>query len=991
MWPALRILPSGAVLLLLTLPVALTAQTGRLQGRVLDASSQRPLQGAQVLVVGTGAGTVSGANGRYLIMNVPAGPQTVRVQLIGYGQTEREVDIPAGGTATLDIALDQSAIELGEVVVTGQGEAVQRRQLSTTVDVIGEQEIALAPAVTVDQLLQGRVEGATVNMQSAQPGTSSLIRFRGVKSVFASQTPVIYIDGVRVDNDASTAAGTGGEQSSALADLLTADIERIEIIKGGAASTLYGSDAANGVIQIFTKKGRPGAPRITVRTEMGQDVPELKYMFDVGLTFPDQVEAGEVPADFLEREFFRTGFYQRYHAGVSGGESAFTYNVSANVQNGEGIQPKNDNTLYALRGGLVAHASERFQIDFSGSYTRSSFGRLYNGTAIADPLTTFEVGDALFFSGADSLRQALRIFLMPDIDEQVDRFLFSTAGNYRASDLISARLAVGVDTRASEQRQFHPIGFTPGEIRGGIFRFDRKFNSVTLEAATTLSWPRGDWFESSLTLGAQGFRDVENVLFATGVGFALPGAPQVDQAAIIDASEARSEVFNGGYFAAERLTLWDRLTLDAGVRLDFNSAFGEEVGFEAYPKAGIAYVLSEEPFFRDAIGFISDLKLRAAYGQAGKFPQPFLRDRTFNAISFRGESAPRFDNPGNFDLAPEVTSTREAGFDLGALNNRLGLSFTWYDATTDDALMFVPEPPTTGQGTQLRNVGQITNTGIEVGANATLLNRRDYVWTVNATFQTVDNRVTDMSGAAPFFVEAQKYVCGPPHDCDPDSPGLEEMPVGAWYLTTPIDTNGDGFPDASERRFTGTSALPDRSGSFGTRLTMFNRLTVSALADWATGFDVFDWGSVWATFNGIFREELLECPEVREDPEAALNCPAAFPIRYDLSGEPVRRSNGSLVRFSQSAARSAFIQPGDYLKFRELSARYTVPEGWLARTGLAAASVYGSWRNVATFSQNILIDPELNGISGGGLALGGESSITLSPPKMFRLGVEVNF
>ena len=290
----------GLVLALGASPPDAAAQTtGTIVGQVVDAQSGRPLLDAQVSVPGTGRGVLSNASGRFTLLNVTAGQMTVRVDLIGYTSQEQQVTVQSGQTAQATFRLAQDAISLEELVVTGVGKETERRKLSTSVDVLSAEEISQIPVTSVDQLLQGRVAGATVNAQSAQAGTASLINFRGTSSVFGSQTPVIYVDGVRVDNSQSTAAGTGGEQSSALADLLTSDIERIEITKGGAASTLYGSDAATGVIQIFTRRGRPGDARFTVRSEFGYDQPELKYMFDTPLAFPDRVESGETSPTFM--------------------------------------------------------------------------------------------------------------------------------------------------------------------------------------------------------------------------------------------------------------------------------------------------------------------------------------------------------------------------------------------------------------------------------------------------------------------------------------------------------------------------------------------------------------------------------------------------------------------------------------------------------------------------------------------------------------------
>lgn len=959
MIPKLRSIP---VLALLGLLGALAsaedaeAQTGTLAGQVVDAQSARPLVDAQVSIPGTGVGALTNTNGRFVLRNAPVGQQTVRVDLIGYSSAEQSVTVAVNQTAEVTFRLDQDAIALEELVVTGVGRETERRKLSTSVDVISAEEISQAPVTSVDQLLQGRVAGATVNAQSAQAGTASLINFRGTSSVFGAQTPVIYVDGVRVDNDQSTAAGTGGEQSSALADLLTSDIERIEVTKGGAASTLFGSDAATGVIQIFTKRGRPGETRFTFRSEYGFDQPELKYMFDVPLTFPDEVEAGNVTPTFMEDNFWRTGFSQNQYLSVSGGTDAVTYNMSGRIQNDEGVQPKNESTIYAVRGRVEAHMTEDITVDFSGNYTRSAYQRLFNGTAIADPLTTFEVGDALFFSGAGSLQDALDIFLEPDIDETVNRFIFSGGFRWAISPEWFFRLNTGLDYRGSSQRILEPIGFTPGEPTGQLTRYDRNFTSFSLDAATGYTWASADGnLSNDLSVGVQGYRNDETRFSSTGTTFALPGAPDFDEAADISSFEINEEVFSGGLYIDESLDLWSKLTLSGGVRFDGSTTFGDEVSYEVYPKAGASYLLSNEDFF--PTGFVNQLKVRAAYGETGKPPTPFDKDRSFSAISFRGESAPRFDNPGNPDLQPERTSTVEVGFDASFWNNRVGLDFTWYDATTQDALIEVPEQPVTGQGTQLRNLGEISNRGIELGWNVQVLNLQNVAWTVGGTFQTVDNEVTDMGGAAAFFAESQKRVA-------------EGHPVGAWYVTTPIDTNGDGLPDDSELRFTGGQPTPDKSGSFNTSLRLGTHWTITSMADFARGHQVMDYGSVWSTFNGIYRREEIEG--------------VTFPVRYGLDGSEIGR-------YGQSSARSAFIYDGDWVKWRELTVRYELPENLAAVLRSERGSIYASGRNLWIWSANDLIDPELNGLSGDGLALGGESSITASAPRRFRFGLELSF
>ncbi len=956
------------------------AQTGVVQGLVVDAASMRPLSNVQILVAGTGIGQLTNSSGRYVLLNVPAGEHTVQATLIGFDEATQTVTVTAGQTATADIQMASTAISLNEIVVTGVGAETTRRALGTSVEVLAAEDFELAPVQSVDQLLQGRVAGATVNATSAQPGTGSLINFRGVSSVFGAQTPVIYVDGVRVDNDQSTAAGTGGEQSSALADILVSDIERIEVTKGGAASTLFGSDAATGVIQIFTKKGTPGAPRITARIERGIETPELKYIFDMGLIFPERVESGEITERFMRDLYFKNGQTQNYYVGVSGGTADVTYSVSGRLEDLTGTQPRDASTNYNIRGGLQASLSEDFTLEFSGNYVRHNFERLYNGSAIADPLTTFEVGDALFFSGASTLHEALDIFLLPQIDEAVNRFIFSAGARWNIMDDLSFRMTLGTDNRNNQQRTYEPIGFTPGEPTGELRRWDRSFTSVSLDGGLTYGWESiGGTVGSSTTVGVQGFREEESVIWGMGRSFALPGTFDFDAAAVITAGEGNVEVFNGGFYVDERVSLWDKLYVGGGFRIDAGSSFGDNIDTELYPKATGSYILSEDV----GLPLVDELKVRAAYGQTGKFPGAFLKDRTFSATSFRGESAPRFANPGNEDLRPEKTSTIEAGIDAALWDNRIGLDLTAYEARTTDALFSVPRQPVTGQGTQQENVGEILNRGVEVALNLQLLNTQSLAWSIGGTFNYNHNEVTDMGGVPEFSAEGgQKRVTGCWTQSDPnDESTCRGGPVGAWYLTMPVDTNGDGLTDGSERAFTGSFPVPDKSGSANTTVSIGNDLTITALADWAGGHDVFDYGSVWATFNGIYRRELVRCGM---EEGAAEGCAYAFPTQY--------RADGTVRgKYSQSAARSGFLYDGDYFKLREVSLRYLLPEDWADAVGAGRATVYANGRNLWIWSRNQMIDGELNGLSGGGLRLGGESSITLSPNRTFRFGVEVVF
>jgi TonB-dependent SusC/RagA subfamily outer membrane receptor len=795
------------------------------------------------------------------------------------------------------------------------------------------------------------------------------MNFRGITSVFSNQTPVIYVDGIRVDNSSNTSFSFGGETTSALSEILTNDIERIEVTKGGAASTLYGSDAANGVIQIFTADGDPGETNVTFRTKQGVDFPVSRFFQDTGFSFPDRTapDSGTPDAgrtNFIEDEFLQRGYSQDYYLGVSGGSEAITYNVSGRLQTGDGVQPNNANTLYALRGKIGTDFTEDVSVQFSGAYTRSNFTRVSNGTAIEDPLTMLEVGDALRFTGTNSLQDALRVATLPEIKEGVDRYRLSAKADYKPNPLFNSSLTVGIDGRVNEQRALFPRGadFLTGNTNGGLTRFNRDFKSLTLEYRGTISYPREGPLTSDFTFGAQGFRDEESQVWVEAEGFALPGTEDIGEAATKTSDELREQVFNGGFYFKEQLGYEDRLFFSVGFRMDGNSAFGAEAGLQSYPSAEFSYILSDESFWTGSLETVlSQLKLRAAWGQTGNFPDPFTKDVTFQATSFRGTSAPRFDNPGNENLGPERTSTLEGGFESSFLDGRFGIDFTVYRSRTTDALFEVPEQPATGQGEQFRNVGEIRNVGTELSADVSILEMENLFWQVGGNWSWNRNEMVSLGGTAPFNLAgsdnfAQQRV-------------TEGRPIGAWRATTPYDSNGDGRLDASEFRFTDETPFPLHTGAFTTSFT-FQNFRLFAIADWSMGAQVLDWGSRWAGFNGLER--------------------APRPQKYDENGEPVTGPDDEPVDFGVTEAGSAVLMDGDYLKLRQITLSYNLPSTFLNGIGLEQGSIYVTGRNVWEFTRQEFVDPELAGITDTeGVTLGGSQSVTLSAPRQLRVGVEI--
>lgn len=960
-----------------TTPV-LAQEAGSIRGQVTDAQTLRPLVGVQVTVPGSGLGALTASDGRYELRGVTAGEVQVRAMMLGFAESVQAVVVAAGDVATLDFGLRATALALDEVIVTGTGRPTERRRLSTDIAVLGEDLIQASGASNVTELLQGRVPGAQVNAVGAQPGSTGLMSFRGPSSALADQTPVIYIDGVRVDN--ARFGGGGGVQTSALADLPMSDIERVEVTRGGAASTLYGADAAAGVIQIFTRRGGTGQSRVTARIEQGLDLPETKFIQDADFVypadrFPDARAHPSWDPDFVKNQILRPGYFQAYSLSATGGGPELGYSVSARVQDSEGIQPLNASTQVNLHGGLRATLTETLSTDLTGTYVRHEYEVASAGTGTAGIFPAVEVGNWMSLQRASNLEEALENSLRRFQSTLVDRFTFSNSMNWSPVNFFDGRLTMGVDRRSSTTRLDEAIDFLVTNRSGALQTANREFVGVTFDAQGTLTYDLPGFTNSSTTVGVQGFRESVRSFSGLGQDLPLPGITSFSSAARVTASESTNAVFNGGLFVLQQAGILDQVFLEAGVRLDGNTAFGSDVSYQAYPKVGASYDLASSDLLPD---WMNTLRLRGNYGVTGKFPPPFLRDRTFSASPFGGESAPRFANPGNPDLQPERVTTYEVGVDADIWNGRVGLNVTGYRAVTTDALFAVDLQPASGQQSQLRNMGEILNQGLEIGANVDVVRTASTLWSVSGTLNTLKNEVLDLGGMAPFELSTNGRR---------EFGRVEEgYPLGVRYMNFPVDTNGDGLFDGSERGIvrhpeTGKvlTPFPTLTGSLRTQLTFpATGLSLSAGGDWSRGSTVQDYGAIWSWGNNVRR----------------IN----FPMRHDLSGNEVGP-------YFYTQAFNYTVLRGDFFKLRELSARYDLPEEVLPWLPGQRASISLSMRNVWTWvpaqqslfdpdARPYLLDPELHGFAeptSSGLQLGGSQSIAIPPPRSIRLGFEFNF
>lgn len=744
------------VSLLTTSAPAAAQETGRITGQVTSRSGA-PIPGVQVYIAATNQGTLTSENGRFLITSVAAGTHGLRAERIGYQAVEQQVTVTADASIVVDFTLAEQALGLDEIVVTGTAGTARRREVGNTVAQINVAELP-APPPNVDALLQSQSAGILVGQSNGAVGSGAQIRLRGAVSVSQSNQPIIYVDGVRVRSDAysrnispTEGAGRGGNvTASPLNDINPADIERIEVLKGSAASTLYGTEAAAGVIQIFTKRGRSGDAQWMLQIDQGFNrlmpfAPDVDVRPPGDPSFAD-VPQGEYSYERLNMEpYLRDGHRQKYALSVSGGGQALQYYMSGQLDQNEGVLPLDEEKKAAIRGNFTFAPLSMMTIQVNSGYTRTDISNTPAGNNAQGLILNAYRRERNYFSNGNP--DTVRLVLDQETTTRVDRFILGGTLNFHPMEQWTNRFTIGYDEAVQDNRSLRPYGYRQLPT-GKLYTSHNTYTALTADFASNYQLGLTDDLRTTLSIGGQSVTTEDRRVQAEATNFAGPGDPDIDAGANRLSWETRERVVNAGFFGQALLNLMDRYFLTVGARVDGNSAFGEDLGLQTYPKVSASYIISDESFWVPALGV---LKLRAAWGQSGRAPGTFDAVRTWDAVGYGGDPAYTPGNLGNADLGPERTSETEFGFDWAVLDNRLSTELTWYRQRTTDALFNVRKPPSEGFAlSQLENVGTIQNQGWEINLNAALLDQAEWGFDISTNLYTNKSEVIDLGAAVPF-------------------------------------------------------------------------------------------------------------------------------------------------------------------------------------------------------------------------------------------------
>jgi TonB-linked SusC/RagA family outer membrane protein len=834
-----RLFRSFAVFVVASLfaPLSLFAQ-GTIQGTVIDAQSGDPIPGAQVVVQGTSVGAATAANGTYEFSGVPTGEQVVEARFVGYRTQTETVQVEEGETIVLDFTLSQSAVDLEEVVVTGAGGPVERKRVGNTLATVNTSDLEEAPVKNFSEIIQGREPGVLGLPSSGATGEGARIRIRGSASLSQSNEPIVYVDGIRVDNSGGFAGGAsagGGGAPSRLDDINPESIERVEILKGAAAATLYGSEASNGVIQIFTKDGSSGAPEFTFETSQTMSHYPHRHEPNVGYAsseeaannMSEQLGGSYQPYELVSRDWisdlYETGHSQEYSLSASGGSETVTYFMSGRYSHEDGpFGPGNDrgyppgvstrakdlNRLAQLNVNVNVIPTEDLRVRTKMGYTdrHVEVPQNNNNTNGVLPLTTMGKPQLVGLNN----REGVPVFatvnevLQITTEQNAQHFNGSVGMNFRPTESLTIDGTFGLDLsnqRDVEERPYrwNVDGFTTSDTLGARELGNRTNQELTYDVKVNHEAEFGEQFENTFIVGSQGFFTQSTEEAIDAEQFSGPNLNVVTAAFRRNATESFREVVSLGTFVQNQIGYNEWIYVTLGGRLDANSAFGADFDAVFYPKIQTSLPLTDAPFWQP-IGPASSLRLRAALGQSGLQPGAFDALRTFAPISSEEGPGVTPDNLGNPNLKPEVATEWEVGFEMGVLEDRIALDATYWNRTVSDALVERQNHPTGGfRSLALDNIGELNAQGIELSVDGTVIERNNFSVDLNANTSYLWEEVTDLGGAPPIKVGGS-YPRDRNFLREGYAPGaffgarLQDTPEGQL----PVDTNDDGEADTEQ-------------------------------------------------------------------------------------------------------------------------------------------------------------------------------------------------
>src|SRR5882762_2285342 len=931
-----------------------------LHGTVKDAHTSSPIAAAQVSGRGTRTWASTSSDGQFAL-GAPVGAVTLDVRRIGFVSAEVGV---AADQNEVEITLKATALELSEVIVTGQATGVARRNLANNVESVRSADLTRAHSETIENALQGRVPGAVITANSGAPGGGMQVRMQGVTSIFGRSQPLYVVDGVPVANtaisnglNAVTSAGAGLDASNQdnpvnrIADLNPSDIESIEFLEGPSAAAIYGSSAANGVIVISTKRGTPGPARFSITQRLGtralSNTLGLRH-FQLADAIAYDSACCSIDAATTTSMFQQSGGFQDYeqqvygdkspsyetNVQISGGNENTQYFFSALNQHDNGIMYGTGYDKQGLRLNLTQLVGSKLQVRANTNLIHSLTKRGISNNDNVNITPYFVMGETpsffdmrpvngvypfnpFTFGSGTNLLQTLAQFQAP---EDVFRLIGSANATYTflsgETHTLRASIDGGIDSYLMKVNIYAPSTLYWQQTSLPGLATDLTGNETQATVAATLTHGYSPPSKAVTATTSVGLRSGYDYLRTTNnvTQNLLPGQQNVDRGSASSVFENRQRTHTLALFGQEELLLLDeRLFVSGGVLAQKSTNNADVDKFFYYPKAAASYRWPK-------LGPFDELKVRVAYGQTGNEPLYGQKFTTFLGLTYTGQNAVAIQAPSNVladpNLHPEREREIEGGFDVGLFHSRVALSATVYQKDNTDLILQQTLAPSTGFGTRIFNGGdgaRIRNRGIDASLSGFPIRTPDLSWLARVTFAKNTGLVDTLS--VPAFAPANSFG----------------FSYGAGFIQqgkSPSQIYGrDGKG--------GVTGLGDYEPKyvvgFSSDVT-FRRFRLSGLLEWRHG------GNVVNVTQNVFDED---------------------GIAPDSAASATR-----LAAFHATGKRLAiYIQDASFVKLREVTLSYQLPDDLLRtlfRGSVSGARAELSGRNLITWSKYAGLDPEVS-------------------------------
>lgn len=1004
----------------------------KISGTVTGTSGEG-LPGITVTIANSNVGVATDANGKYTIAaSLPAGSYTLQFSGVGFKNSEVPLRIDNQQSYTVNSQLATDALGLDEVVVTGTSQGTTRRQLGSYISTVKADELTKGATGNVLAALQGKTAGAQIIQNSGDPGGGISVRLRGISSIYSSSEPLYIVDGVIVNNATSRVTNTSGNYDGGnfvgnigqnrLADINPADIERVEVLNGAAAAAIYGSRANAGVVQIFTKRGLGGAPKVSFSTsllvnqirkkvEVNQAPVKFGGSPDVqtqDILTPALTNTTPVTRYDYNDYIFRTGLGTDNNVSVSGGTDKTKYYVSGSYYSNQGIVKNTDFRRYSFRSNIDQTINDKLSFTLGLNYINSASNEKPDGNSFFSPLNSINIianfhdlhtRDALGNIKAIGERGRVNpVSIIEDIKQkqETSRILASTGLKWKPVKHLTIDYTLGIDNYSQSGTTYIPpfaYNVNPAFYGGGATldpaqngyasAANVSFLQVNNEVNATYQASITEKLSSTTQAGYSLQYEKSSYSLLQGRGLA-PVVQAVTAASTkLDPADVRSELSISGAYLQQNFKYNNNLFLTGAVRLDGSSVFGIKQRNQLYTKASGSYILSGTDYWQTLnVGSWWDLfKIRAAYGESGNLTGigPYERFNFYSTNPFLGRTSFYSSSTlANTNVEPERQKELEFGADLAFFNNRLSLQFNYYIKKVSALLLSRFIAPTTGFSSLLDNVGSLQNKGVELVLNGTPVAGKNFHWDVTGIFSRNRNKVLNTGQAllllstnagAPIAL-LQGHPAGVFYGTffATDNSGnqvknaagipLQEAGIQNSPLSYTAQRSAAGLPSGSTLRKIIGDPNPDYTASLTNELS-YKKLNLRVQLDAVQGVDVFN--ADWRTRQGVGNGKVAEQEDLGQVP------------RGYIAGV--------------YAIEQWRVDDGSFVKLREVSLGYTFGKIGNAFSGLTLSL---SGRNLISWDNYKGYDPEVNA-GGQSTILRGIDFGAVPIPRTFSFGIQAKF